>query len=287
MQAVVPKDLRDNLTRSVGYVRRDDLSRGLVCLNQALRQFSQARLTQVTMRQVERHIRHCLQELAAHPRVQSLLGGVASEIPYTPGREGALITVLEGLGRMLGDESTEAMRQQATERLERKKKLMAEGLQHLQEGKLRTGCAFLQRVAAEFGDEEGIRVRLAEVMLKAGQYREAGMMYESAMLASPRDARGYIGAVDCWLALKDYARAEACYQAVLRTFGGHPATFGRMASLYLAWEKPDKARDMAQEALKADAEQAEALGVLAALAAQEGTSLPEGDTENKPDGTAE
>ena len=205
MQAVVPKDLRDNLTRSVGYVRRDDLTRGLTCLGQALRQFSQARLTQVTMRQVERQIRHCLQELAAHPRMQNLLGGGAGgsvpEIPYTPGREGALIAVLEGLGRMLGDESTEALRQQATERLERKKKLMAEGLQCLQEGKLRTGCAFLQRVAAEFGDEEGIRVRLAEVMLKAGQYREAGLMYESAMLASPRDARGFIGAVVCWLGL--------------------------------------------------------------------------------------
>ena len=282
MQAVIPKDVRDNLTRCVGYVRRDNLQRGLSSLGDALRQFSQSRLSLVARRQVERQIRQCLQELAAHPRVQALLGGAGATIPYTAGRENALVTVLEGLGRLLGDESTEAIRRQATERLERKKKLMAEGLQHLQEGKLRTGCAFLQRVAAEFGDEEGIRVRLAEVLVKAGQYREAALMYESAMLASPRDARGYTGAVDCWLHIKDYARAEACYQAILRTFGGHPATFGRMASLYLAWDKPDLARDMAQEAIKADPNQSEALGVLAQLAAKEGNSLPESGTDSLP-----
>ena len=274
MQAVIPKDLRDNLTRCVGYVRRDELARALASLGMALRQFSQERLSLVTRRQVERLIRQSLQTLADHPRVQMLLGGTgvgqAVTIPYTPGRESALVTVLDGLGRMLGDESAEALRRQATERLERKKKLMAEGLQCLQQGKLRTGCAFLQRVAAEFGDEDGIRVRLAEVMAKAGQYREAALMYESAMLASPRDPKGYTGAVDCWLHEGDFARAEACYQAILRTFGGHPATFGRMASMYLAWGKKDRAEDMAREALKADPEQAEAIATLAALGADRG-----------------
>ena len=278
MQAVIPKELRDNLTRSVGYVRRDELERGMGCLSQALRQFNQARLTSVAQRQVERQIRQCLQELAKHPRVAALLGssdaGQIPEIPYASGKEGALITVLDGLSRMVGDESAEAMRRQATERLERKKKLMAEGLQCLRQGKLRTGCAFLQRVAAEFGDEEGIRVRLAEVMSKAGQHREAALMYESAMVASPRDARGYTGAVNSWLALRDYAHAEACYLAILRTFGGHPATFGRMASMYLAWGNEERAREMAQEALKADAQQAEALAVLAELSGRDGQSLP-------------
>ena len=274
MQAVIPKDLRDNLTRCVGYVRRDELARALASLGMALRQFSQERLSLVTRRQVERLIRQSLQTLADHPRVQMLLGGTgvgqAVTIPYTPGRESALVTVLDGLGRMLGDESAEALRRQTIERLERKKKLMAEGLQCLQQGKLRTGCAFLQRVAAEFGDEDGIRVRLAEVMTKAGQYREAALMYESAMLASPRDPKGYTGAVDCWLQERDFARAEACYQAILRTFGGHPATFGRMASMYLAWGKKDRAEDMAREALKADPEQAEAIATLAALGAERG-----------------
>ena len=52
---------------------------------------------------------------------------------------------------------------------------------------------------------------------------------------------------------------------MLRTFGGHASTFGKMSKMYLAWRKKQAAEDNALRALQTDPEQADALEVMAAL----------------------
>ena len=79
-------------------------------------------------------------------------------------------------------------------------------------------------------------------------------MYEEAMQAQPREAAAYTGAVAAWLKLREFEKAENIYKAILRTFGGHPSTFGKMAKMYLEWH-----------ALQADPRQADALEVMAVL----------------------
>ena len=71
-----------------------------------------------------------------------------------------------------------------------------------------------------------------------------------------------------WLKAGEYDRAEATYQAILRTFGGHPSTFGKMAALYLAWGKIPQAREMAARALAGDPRQTDALAVMNSLATE-------------------
>ena len=85
------------------------------------------------------------------------------------------------------------------------------------------------------------------------------------MTIQPREASAYTGAVAAWMELREYEKAEAVYQAVLRTFGGHASTFGKMSKLYLAWRKKQAAEDNALRALQTDPEQADALEVMAAL----------------------
>ena len=53
--------------------------------------------------------------------------------------------------------------------------------------------------------------------------------------------------------------------AVLRTFGGHPNTYGRMAKMYWDWRKRDKAEEMAIRALQGNKEQPEAKAVMEAM----------------------
>ena len=64
---------------------------------------------------------------------------------------------------------------------------------------------------------------------------------------------------------REYEKAEAVYQAVLRTFGGHASTFGKMSKMYLAWRKKQAAEDNALRALQTDPEQPDALEVIEAL----------------------
>ena len=90
-------------------------------------------------------------------------------------------------------------------------------------------------------------------------------MYEEAMQAQPREAAAYTGAVAAWLKLREFEKAENIYKAILRTFGGHPSTFGKMAKMYLEWHRRAQAEDTALRALQADPRQADALEVMAVL----------------------
>ena len=173
--------------------------------------------------------------------------------------------LLDGLAKILRDEAEESIRREAEARLERKKTLIQAGVQLMREGQAAKGRAFLKRVADEFSDEEGIRIQLGQIFAAAGQYAEAAEMYEEAMLSQPREAAAYTGAVTAWLKLREFEKAENVYKAILRTFGGHPSTFGKMAKMYLEWRQRGQAEDMALRALQADPQQTDALEVMAVL----------------------
>ena len=90
-------------------------------------------------------------------------------------------------------------------------------------------------------------------------------MFEESIEHEPREAQAYSGAVTTWLEMREYERAEKVFQAILRTFGGHPTTFGKMAKMYWDWHKRDKAEELAIRALQGNKSQPEAMEVMAAL----------------------
>ncbi|WP_165177600.1 tetratricopeptide repeat protein [Desulfovibrio sp. ZJ369] len=269
MLSAAPKDLRENLARANGYLRRNEVERALAAMSAALRRYTEVRLTRAARAGLDAQINEFLHDLARHPAMRTLLdprqSGAVQSIPYRPGQAGTLCTVLEGLARILRQEAQSSMRQEVQSRLERKKNLIQTGLRFLREGQTALGSAFLKRVAEECSEEEGICLQLGQIFAAAGQYADAAEMYEQAMQNRPREAAAYTGAVDAWLKLREFARAENVCKAVLRVFGGHPATYGKMARLYLDWGKPQAAEDFARRALQEDPAQTDGLAVLAAL----------------------
>lgn len=269
MLNVAPKELRENIARANGYLRRNEVPRALAAMVSALRQFSGLQLMRGARAELDIQISEFLNALIHHQTMQPLLDphhtGKPKPIRYQAGKEASLATVLEGLAKIITSEAEAEIRKRAEERIERKKMLIETGTQLLNEGQLAKGRAFLKRVAEEFSEDEGIRVQLGKIFTAAGQLMEAAEMYEESMEFLPREVGGYTGAVNAWLELREYEKAEKVFQAILRTFGGHYNTFGKMAKMYWDWRKRDKAEELALRALQGNPQQAEALEVMEAL----------------------
>lgn len=272
MLKVAPKELRENIARANGYLRRNEVTRALGAMSAALRQYAGVQLMRGPRAEMDIQICEFLNALTHHQAMQSLLdptrSGKPRSIPYQQGKEAAIATVLDGLAKIMVNEAEEKVRREAEARLERKKSLIETGIQLLNDGQYAKGRAFLKRVAEEFSDEEGIRVQLGQIFAAAGQLAEAAEMYEESMEHEPRASAAYTGAVAAWTELREYERAENVYKAILRTFGGHPNTFGKMAKMYWDWRKRDKAEELAIRALQGDPNQPEATEVMQAISSR-------------------
>lgn len=269
MLTTAPKEIRENIARAMGYLRRDEVERALVTMSEALRLLAGVKLMRSARAELDIQIGEFLAAIVRHSAMQPLLDpgntGKPRSITLQTGKETTLSTVLDGLAKILQTAAEQAVQQEAEARLDRKKQLISSGLDFLREGQVAKGRAFLKRIVEEFGDEEGIRLQMGQIFAAAGLFAEAAAMYEEAMVIQPREASAYTGAVAAWMELREYEKAEAVYQAVLRTFGGHASTFGKMSKLYLLWHKKQAAEDNALRALQTDPEQADALEVMAAL----------------------
>lgn len=269
MLNVAPKDLRENIARANGYLRRNEVTRALKAMGSALRQFAGINLMRGPRAELDIQISEFLTALVHHQAMQPLLdpGGLGKPkvIRYQQGKETALATVLEGLAKIMESEEEAEIKRKTEERLERKKMLIETGTKLLAEGQLAKGRAFLKRVAEEFSQDQGIRVQVAKIFAASGSLVDAGEMYEESIENDPRDSSAYTGAVTTWLELREYERAEKIFMLILRTFGGHPNTYGKMAKMYLDWHKKDKAEDMAIRALQGNKSQPEAMAVMEAL----------------------
>lgn len=269
MLTTIPRELRENLARTRGYLRRDELPRALETLSAALRQSAGMQLLRPARAEWEIHVTDVLNELARHPGMQPLLdpegSGAPRPLPYQKNKEGLLASVLEGLGKILQDAAAQRQRAAQDTEEQRKRELMDTGVLRLTEGELSRGRAFLKRAAAEFGHQPGVYLEVGQRLAAHGQFIDAAEIFEKSMEVFPREAEAYAGAVDAYTRALEFAKAEAAYVRILRQFGGHPRTYGKMAQMYLAWQKRAKAEEFALRALQADPEQAEALVVMRRL----------------------
>lgn len=269
MQMSLPKDIRENIARAKGYLQRGEVPRALETISQALRVASGVTLARAARFEMEAHVLEFLGDLPRQPQMRVLLDpqntGKPRAIPYQQGKEAVLATVLEGLGKIvLNAEMQQEQQAQAAEG-QRRENLMATGLEALRTGDYGRGRSFLRRVAAEFGDQPGVYMEVGRCLAEAEQYVDAAQVFEMAMEKTPKEAEAYSSAVNAYLQALEYEKAEAVFVKVLRQFGGHASTYGRMAQMYWAWQKRTKAEDFAVRALQLDKEQAEALEVMARI----------------------
>ena len=178
-----PKELRENIARAKGYLRREELPRSLKAMATAMRQYSEVKLTRSARAEIDIQLGEFLNTLIRHQGMQHLLDpnhtGKPRKIPYQQGKELMLATVLEGLARILLQEVEDKSRQEKEARLERKKSLLNSGVKLLQEGQFGKGRAYLKRAAEEFSEDPDILVQVGQLLQTAKQYADAGEILKS------------------------------------------------------------------------------------------------------------
>lgn len=267
-----PKEIRENVARAKGYLRRDEIPRALDAMSSAVREFADVTLFKQARFELTVQFEEFLSELNRHPQMQLLLdperSGTPRKISFQPGKEKILATVLEGLSKILVNSAEQAKLEAQKNLQQRKIDLIETGKSRITSGDIARGRAFLKRAAAEFGKEAGVLLEIGRILFELKQFQDAAEIFESATECFPKEAEAYADAVDAYTQALEFEKAEKMYLKIFRQFGGHPKTYGRLAKLYLVWGKRLKAEEFAHRALQADSEQAEAREVLAALEAR-------------------
>lgn len=267
-----PKEIRENVARAKGYLRRDEIPRALDAMSSAIREFADVTLFKQARFELTVQFEEFLNELNRHPQMQALLDpertGNPRKINFQSGKEKILATVLEGLSKILVSSAENAKLEAQNNLQQRKKELIETGKSRILSGDIARGRSFLKRAAAEFGQEAGVLLEIGRILFELEQFQDAAELFESATESFPKEVEAYAEAVDAYTNALEFEKAEKIYLKIFRQFGGHPKTYGRLAKLYLKWGKRLKAEEFANRALQADAEQTEAQEVLAALDAK-------------------
>lgn len=264
-----PKDIRENVARAKGYLRRDEIPRALDAMSNAVREFAFTSLSKQARTELTVQFEEFLHELNLHPQMQLLLDpertGTPRKLSFQSGKEKILAVVLEGLNKILINSAEEAKCDAQNTLQQRKNELIETGKSRFLTGDIASGRSFLRRAAAEFGTETGLLLKIGRILFELEQFKDAAEIFENATEYFPKEAEAYAEAVDAYTNALEFEKAENMYLKIFRQFGGHPKTYGRLAKLYLSWGKNSKAADFAHQALQADPEQADAAEVISML----------------------
>ena len=262
MQLTAPPSVTQNIARAKSLIQRQELVRALDCLLNALNNFDPRSLVGKARYEVEINIRQCVSAINLNPQICGLLTELThsskSSIPYTPGEEAALRTVLSVLRKAL-ENKAEAERQGAQHALkQRKADLLATAQDLLAGGEGVKAKIELRKLATEFDKEPGILAQIGTMLAQANMPADAAEFLELAIEAFPKDGPVYATLVDCYMGIREYEKIEAVYLKALRQFGAHPRTLVNLAKIYKLLNKRQKAAETAQRALTMEPGNAEA-----------------------------
>ncbi|MDR0465983.1 MAG: tetratricopeptide repeat protein [Deltaproteobacteria bacterium] len=254
--------MSQNIARAKSLIQRHELTRALDCLLSALDGFDPNNLIGKARFEVEVNIRQCVSEINLNPRIRDLLTDLTHSskaiIPYTPGAEAALRTVLTALRNAL-EHIEQAEKQGAQQALrQRKADLLATGENFLAQGEGVKAKIELRKLAEEYGKEPGVYSQIGLMFVKAHLAHDAAEFLELAIEAYPKDSQCYGPLVECYMSAQEYEKAEAVYLKVLKNLGSHPRTLVNLAKVYKLQNKRQKAAETAQRALSMDPNNEEA-----------------------------
>jgi pentatricopeptide repeat protein len=262
MQMTAPPIVSQNIARAKSLVKRQELSRALDCLITALENFTPGNLIGKARYEVEVNLRQCVAEINLNPKVHAFLTALthspAPSIPYAPGGEAALLSVLGVLRNALNKMEQAEQQGAQNAHAQRKAELLANGQRLLAEGEGVKGKVELRKLAEEFGKEPGILAQAGSILAEAKMPADAAEFLELALEAFPKEGHVYGALVDCYMSIREYEKAEAVYLKALKNFGMHPRTLVNLAKVYKLSNKRQKAAEAAQRALVLDPGNAEA-----------------------------
>lgn len=260
--AMAAREIRENVSRAKGYLRRDDLGRSIGCAKDALIQKSTAAALGMGRTEVELLFCEMCDEYNRHPRILALLEqlGVhrANFFRYISGEETHLVKRLTAFQIKMEELEQRDQKRSEAKKTRQKAEWLAAGEEYLRQKNFPKGKVYLRRVAETFGDEEGVARQIGETFAAAGLQLEAAEMYSIAVEKFPSDGEAWRLAIDAYDTLGEFPKAEALYLEALKVFGAHPVTYLNMAKFYYKWRKKDDAYEYAQRALGLDPDLEEA-----------------------------
>lgn len=263
-QLSVSPVVSQNIARAKSLIKRNEPERALEAILSALTLFEADKVVGKARSVVEINLHECVLELNANGKVKKLIQEIShsasASIPYKPGEENRLAGVLTIIHKALVESQAKSAHDAEEEERIRKEALFTKAGEFISEGDLPRGRATLRKIAEEYGAEPGILARVGTLLAEANFPDDAIEYLAQAVEAFPNAPEPYSHLVNCYLALKEYAKAETTYMNVIKTFGKHPRTLINLGKLYIAWNKRDKAFEVLNQAVKlapADKEAAE------------------------------
>lgn len=250
------RNMRENISRARGYLRRDDLFRCIEAASDALVLKGNNSALGRGRSEVDLLFAEMCDEFSRHPRVVAFLNGIGITgtqfLRYKPGDETLLIKKLAAF-RIKMEETEEREREQAAKRKSlQKEEWLSLGRESLAQKSYPKGKVYLRRVVETFGDEPDVIREVGRLFTDAGLHVEAAEMYSLAIEKFPADQQAWRLAIEAYDALGEFKKAEAFYLDAVKAFGGHPMTFLNIAKFYLKWHRKDDAYDYAIRALDLD-----------------------------------
>ncbi len=269
-QFTIPQSVSQNISRAKSLLKRDEPLKALDALITGLELYDPSKLMGKARFEAEVLINECVTELNRQPNVRSLLKHVAksdkAEIMYSPGQEHKLKLLLPIVRKGLRESHAAKIQHVEDQKEQRKTSLEQKGLAYLREKDYARGKATLRRLADEFGEEQGVLVQVGEWLAKEELYFEAVEFLEQSIETFPKVSKAYALAASSYKVLREFDKAEAVYVKAIKQFGKHTKTLTNLASLYMDWNKKDKAFEAAEAALALDKNNTEAKEIFEKLA---------------------
>lgn len=265
-QFTIPQNVSQSIARAKSLIKRDEAIRALDALIMALDLYEPSKLMGKARFEVEVLILECITELNRLPQIRALIESLGrsskAQLTYTPGQEDKLKAILPIVRKALHETEVAKQNKDAEEKASRKGTLEQRGLAYLKAGDAPRGKSALRVLADEFGSQPGVLTQIGQWLLDAQLYFEAADFVEQAITEFPKESKAYAIATSCYLAVREFEKAEEVYLKALRQFGNHPKTLLNLAKLYVDWNKKEKAFETAQQALNLDPKNEEAKAIM-------------------------
>jgi tetratricopeptide (TPR) repeat protein len=250
----VPASVTQNIARAKTSLRKGDAIKTVDALIAALTLFNPKKILGKAKYETEILLMECVEELSRHPRVLDFLKKVSPgkepRIPYMPGQEEQLSSLLPLLLKALKEGAEETEQNIEGSRDDRKSSLWLKGTNLLKAGDAPRGKAVLRRLLEEFGDLPGIFALVGEALYQANLGPDAADLLEKAIELEPGDNKSYAYLAHIYTEIKEFPKAEIVYRKALKRFGQHYKTLLNFAGMYKLWNKRDQAYTIAMMALK-------------------------------------
>ncbi len=243
------KTIREDLGRAKAAFAKNDESRVLRCLVQALAAFVQVKPFGPERTTIEGLFRDVFASLVKLPHVAAL---VPKGVPYVKGQEQKLAAYMAALYKKVEEEIRRETLEAMRARKLRIDQFVIKGQKFLDEGNLLEAQRNFRSAVEEFVDERGLFPLIASKLIDAGHHKASLEYVKRAIEEYPDNSRAYDFFMTAVATTKDFEGGEKLLRDVLKKTGEQPLLLATLARVLAGLEKWAEVQEAAEKALALD-----------------------------------